>query len=161
MSQEGYVPYGWQFRGERVSVPSARRGRINCFGIVSRDCRFMYRTTQATIDSDFIIEQLDMLSLKIARHTVVVLDNAAVHRSARMAAMRDIWAGRKLFIFFLPPYSPHLNIIERLWKELKARWIQAADYASMQQLSYSLELVLMAIGKDLKINFQPASILSH
>ncbi|WP_201546755.1 transposase [Psychrobacter lutiphocae] len=26
---------------------------------------------------------------------------------------------RTRLIFYLPPYSPHLNIIERLWKEVK------------------------------------------
>ena len=30
--------------------------------------------------------------------------------------------------FYLPPYSPHLDIIERLWKEIKARWLNEKDY---------------------------------
>jgi hypothetical protein len=35
--REGYVPYGWQFRGERVSVPSDKNGgRLNCFAMISR-----------------------------------------------------------------------------------------------------------------------------
>ncbi|WP_232335608.1 transposase, partial [Mucilaginibacter arboris] len=67
--------------------------------------------------------------------------------------MQKMWAERGLFIFFLPPYSPHLNIIERLWKEIKARWLRPEDYLNEQQLFYSTNLLLAAIGKNLKINF--------
>jgi transposase len=56
-------------------------------------------------------------------------------------------------VFYLPPYSPHLNIIERLWKELKARWLRASDYQSAEQLFYAAELALSAVGKTLRINF--------
>jgi len=30
-----------------------------------------------------------------------------------------LWQNRGLYIFYLPSYSPHLNIIERLWKEMR------------------------------------------
>ena len=68
--------------------------------------------------------------------------------------MQEVWAKRQLFIFYLPPYSPHLNIIERLWKEIKARWIQIKDYDTDDQLFYTTKLIFNAIGKDLKINFK-------
>ncbi len=72
--------------------------------------------------------------------------------------MQKVWANRGLFIFYLPPYSPHLNIIERVWKELKARWLKAKDYDSEEQLFYSTKLILNAIGNDLFINFNRINI---
>ena len=90
---------------------------------MSRWSEFIYQTTQDIITSDFIVEQLDNLPFEISKPTVVVLDNAKVHRAKKVQEMRRYWADRNLFIFFLPPYSPHLNIIERLWKELKASWM--------------------------------------
>ena len=48
---------------------------------------------------------------------VVILDNLAVHKSARAAAMvkeRGAW------FLFLPPYSPDLNPIEMAFAKLKA-----------------------------------------
>ena len=63
-------------------------------------------------------------------------------------------AKRKLFIFYLRHYSPHLNMIERLWKEIKARWLQPKDCEDDQQLFYSAKLVLNAIGKDLSLNYK-------
>jgi transposase len=153
ISEEGYVPYGWQFKEENVCIRSAKGKRLNCFGIITRSNHFVYQTTTQTINSDFIIEQLDELSLTIKKHTVVVLDNARIHQSKTTAAMQIIWAKRGLFLFFLPPYCPHLNIIERLWKEIKGRWLQPKDYDDEQQLFYSTRLILDAIGKSLFLNY--------
>ncbi len=71
-----------------------------------------------------------------------------------MKLMQKVWAKRELFIFYLPPYSPHLNIIERLWKEMKARWIQVKDYENDDQLFYATKLILNAIGNELCVNFK-------
>lgn len=154
ISEEGYVPYGWQFKDENISIKSANGKRINCFGMITRDNVFEYATTYETINSNFIIEQIDIFSRQIKKHTVIVLDNAKVHHSKAIKLMRKVWEKRRLFIFYLPPYSPHLNIIERLWKEIKARWIQVTDYESHDQLFYATKLILNEIGKDLRINFK-------
>lgn len=154
ISEEGYVPYGWQFKDENISIKSANGKRINCFGMITRDNQFEFATTYETINSDFVIEKVDAFSKRIKRHTVIVLDNAKVHQSKKLKAMQTIWAKRQLFIFYLPPYSPHLNIIERLWKEMKARWIQVKDYENDDQLFYTTNLILNTIGKDLRINFK-------
>lgn len=154
ISEEGYVPYGWQFKDENISIKSAKGQRINCFGILTRDNEFEYTTTYETINSNFIIEKINQFSHQIKKHTVIVLDNAKVHQSKAMKAMQNVWAKRQLFIFYLPPYSPHLNIIERLWKEMKARWIQTKDYETDDQLCYATTLILNAIGKKLFINFK-------
>lgn len=154
ISEEGYIPYGWQFKDENISIKSAKGKSINCFGIITRDNEFKYVTTYETINSNFIIEQIDRFSYQLKKHTVIVLDNAKVHQSKAMKLMQKVWAERKLFIFYLPPYSPHLNIIERLWKEMKARWIQVKDYENDDQLFYATKLVLNAIGNELFINFK-------
>ena len=154
ISEEGYVPYGWQFRDENISIASARGAHVNCFGILTRTNEFVHAITSQTIDSDFVIEQLDTFSFSLTKHTVIVLDNAKVHQSKKMKARQEIWARRNLFIFFLPPYSPHLNIIERLWKEIKARWLTPKDYDNKEQLFYAANLVLNAIGHDLTIHFK-------
>lgn len=159
VSEEGYVPYGWQCKGEQAAIASAKGERINCFGLLSRDNEFVWKSTRETITADFVIEQLDALSWQVTKHTVVVLDNARVHHNHKMQAMQKIWAERKLFIFFLPPYSPHLNLIERLWKEMKARWLCPADYATADTLGLALYNIGNAVGKALHIHFHPFSII--
>lgn len=158
VSEEGYVPYGWQFKDENISIATAKGTALNCFGMLSRNNDFRYQTTTRSITADFIIEQLDYFSLQIKKHTVIVLDNARVHQNKKMKQLQQVWARRKLFLFFLPPYSPHLNIIERLWKELKTRWLRPKDYKNDQSLFYSVKLIFDAVGNDLFIHFKPFQI---
>jgi hypothetical protein len=49
---------------------------------------------------------------------VLVLDNVSYHRSA---AVRAWWAGQggRILPFWLPAYSPNLNLLERVWRFLK------------------------------------------
>ncbi|MFP5043127.1 IS630 family transposase [Parasediminibacterium sp. JCM 36343] len=155
VSEEGYVPYGWQFSDESVCIESAKGAHINCFGLLARDNRFFYQTTTENITSDFVIGLLDRVSFQIKKQTVVVLDNAKIHQSKKVKAMLPIWAKRGLFLFFLPPYSPHLNIIERFWKELKGRWLTPKDYHTKEQLFYSTKLIFEAVGKSLFIDYKP------
>lgn len=151
--EEGYVPYGWQFKGEDVFIEAAKGRSINCFALLSRDNKLVYRMTEQSIDADFIIQELDCLSMNIGKQTVVVLDNARVHTAQKVKECLDGWQKRGLYVFYLPPYSPHLNIAERLWKELKARWLRPQDYLTADSLFYQTKLIMQAIGENLFINF--------
>ncbi len=153
VSETGYVPYGWQFADEEVTVAANKGRSMNYFGLLSRSNEFVYQATEATITSSFVLEQLDAFSLKLIKPTVVVLDNARIHTAKKIKERLAYWQQRGLYLFYLPPYSPHLSIIERLWKELKGRWLRPSDYASAECLFYATKLVLAAVGKELRINF--------
>ena len=84
---------------------------------------------------------------------MVVLDNARVHTAAKVKEQLESWQQRGLFLFYLPVYSPHLNIAERLWKELKARWLKPQDYLTTDSLFYAVKMALAAVGQHLAINF--------
>ena len=150
----GYVPYGWQFKGEDYYVPSDQKFRLNCFGIIDRNSNYDGFTTTESINSDKIIEYLDHLSFNIKKKTVIVLDNAKIHRSRKVMCYRKLWEKRGLFIFFLPPYSPHLNLAETLWRILKGKWIKPQDYISKDILFYAANRALANVGKILHVNFK-------
>lgn len=150
---EGYVPYGWQFPGEDVFVPSQKSLRLNIFGMIDRNNRYDGFSTTENITADKVADFLDRLSFRIKKNTFVVLDNARVHRCKLMGELRPIWEKRGLFLFFLPPYSPHLNIAETLWRILKGKWLRPADYMSTDSLLYATDRTLAAVGSELYINF--------
>ncbi|MBL7993531.1 MAG: transposase [Candidatus Kapabacteria bacterium] len=60
-----------------------------------------------------------------------------------------------MFIFFLPPYSPHLNIAETLWRKLKKEWLNLEDYQDKETLFYAVNRCMAHVGKFLTINFSP------
>ena len=153
VSQQGYVPYGWQFKDENIIIEVTKGKSVNCFGLLSRENNFTYKITENNINSNFVIEFLDKLSLSISKKTVIVLDNASIHKSKKIKKIINIWQNRGLFIFYLPPYSPHLNIIERLWKEIKQGYLKPQDYLSADNLFYALNRICNTVGNQIKISF--------
>lgn len=151
---EGYVPYGWQFRDEDVYVPSQKAQRINIFGMIDRNNRYHGFTTTGSIDANKVVEYLDAFSLCIKRDTFIVLDNASVHRNKKVRELREPWEKRGLFLFYLPPYSPHLNLAETLWRIMKTKWIRPQDYASSDNLFYTVNRALAAVGDTLGIKLK-------
>jgi transposase len=150
---EGYVPYGWQFPGEEVYIPSQRTERLNIFGMIDRKNHYEGFTSTESITADKLVNFLDTFSLRVRKDTFVVLDNATVHRNHKMREMRPVWEKRGLFLFYLPPYSPHLNIAETLWRILKGKWIRPLDYVSTDTLFYTTNRALAEVGKGLFINY--------
>ncbi len=158
VSLDPCVPYGWQSAGEEVFMPAAKGAGLNCFALLTRASDLLFETTRQRITSQFIIEQLERLSFSIGKLTVVVLDNAGVHTSRQVQERRPFWQERGLFIFYLPPYSPHLNLAEMLWRKLKYEWLQPSDYATADGLFYRVRQALAAVGTSLKIRFSEFSL---
>jgi transposase len=63
------------------------------------------------------------------------------------------WQSRRLFVFYLPTYSPHLNPAETVGRKLKYEWLSPSDYESKGHLQYAVRQALSAFGKCLKIRF--------
>ena len=153
VSLEPCVPYAWQFRDEQAFMPSEKGKGVNCFALMTRDNRAVIETTMQTMTSQFLFEQIERFSTGLKRLTVVVLDNAAVHRARVIKERLAVWQQRGLFLFYLPRYSPHLNIVEVLWRKLKYEWLTAKDYETRETLCYGVKLALKAVGESLLINF--------
>ena len=139
-------------------MPAAKGAGLNCFALLTRANALVFETTRRRITSEFIIEQMERLSFSIRKMTVAVLDNARVHTSQQVQERRSFWQQRGLFIFYLPPYSPHLNLAERLWRKLKYEWLQPADYTTADGLFYRVRQALAAVGTSLKIRFSEFSL---
>lgn len=153
ISEEGYAPYGWQFEDEDAHIEATRGRSLNCFGLLSRQLVYHGENTESMINADFILRFMDDFSLKIKKTTLVVFDNAAVHKARKIRERFEIWQKRGLFIFFLPPYSPQLNIIERFWRELKEGWLKPEDYHTADDLFYAVSQIIAGVGTEFKINF--------
>lgn len=153
----GYVPYGWQFDDEDVFVPSKNKDRLNIFGIVSPNCDYEGFDTTDSITGERLAQWLDDFSKRIDIHTFVVLDNASIHRKGEVAKKIPEWRERGLYIFYLPTYSPHLNIAETVWRFLKGMWLKPHHYCSRSTLHEATREILGGIGSVYFINFSHAA----
>lgn len=160
VSTEGYCPYGWQGKEEQVSIaalPTSHQ-RLNCFGLISRTNHLWSATTTKAIDGEFIIEHLEAFSQTLTKPTFVVLDNAPIHKTEQILRYFTHWQQRGLYIFYQPPYSPHLNIAETLWRVLKGKWLEVKDYLSAQTLFAATQQCLSEVGTSRTIQFSPFNI---
>ncbi|CAD5934973.1 Transposase [Planktothrix agardhii] len=87
-----------------------------------------------TIDSETVIKFLDKFSEILTKPTVVVFDQASIHTSDCFLSKLSEWEQKNLKLFWLPTYSPKLNLIEILWKFIKYEWIEVDAYASWSSL---------------------------
>lgn len=147
------IPYGWQPIGETRTIRSAKDRVINVFGLLSRSGKLKTYSTSNSINSDFIIECIDEVVLTIKMPTVLVFDNAPWHTSGKVVKKQKEWEQKNLFIFFLPTYSPHLNLIEILWRKIKYEWLKPEHFESTQTLKNAIFNIIRKYDDEFSINF--------
>ncbi len=153
--QTPVVARAWQFAGEEIGIFPEKGNRLAVFGVLNPDCEGRFWTSEKTIKSEFIVDCLEQwIKNKPDKPRVLVLDNARIHRSKLMQAKLAEWEEKGFYIFFLPRYSPHLNIIEILWRTMKYEWLKAEDYISFEKLTEAIKEILSNLGTEYKIKFK-------
>ena len=148
------VVYAWQRKGERISIPVTRGKSQNVLGFMWHRCqRFESFVFEGAIDSNVVIGCFDQIARHIKKETVIVIDNAPIHRSEEFEEKLEEWAELGLHIYYLPTYCPSLNKIEMLWKKIKYEWLSWEAYTSYRNLCEELDKVLSQIGSNYYITF--------
>ncbi len=124
--------YGWSKIGERVyGQQDARSGvRTSLIGAYHKKKLIAPLLFEGCCNAALFELWLEEYLLPIIpKGSVLVLDNAAFHRKQSSVVLVEK-AGCSLL--FLPPYSPHLNPIEKLWANLK-RFRRNHEYSSSKE----------------------------
>ena len=66
---------------------------------------------EGSLESDKMLQWLQQLRPQLHENHVLILDNARPHHARKV---REYLADHPIRILFLPPYSPHMNPIEKL-----------------------------------------------
>ena len=157
-NMNAYVPYGWQPKGQHIEITPAKTKSLQVFGLMSLNNQFDGYSCQGSVNSEVIMAFLDDFHTRIKQPTVVVLDNAPVHHSAKFETKIEKWKEEDLYIFFLPKYSPHLNPIEILWRKMKYEWIAYEELESQEQLEQVVQDILNKFGTKYTINFKEQKV---
>lgn len=150
------LSYLWQPKGQTLGLPAqAHSKRLNVLGFW-HDCdgRFFHRTQIGRVGAtEFIAAVEEDFLPNLQRPAVLVLDNGSLHRAKAVRERRAQWRSRGLRLLFLPPYSPHLNRIETLWRFIKHRWLPPSAYCTFHSLKESVCSILKNIGSKYRITF--------
>jgi len=130
--------YGWIQKGVRKEVPAnSGRSRINLSGVLD------------VINHKVLIQEDKMLNAEATisffrkveaaypekKRVHIFCDNAGYYRNK---AVTEYLQASKIELHFLPPYSPNLNPIERLWKWMKERVIYNTYYREFEDFKLAV-----------------------
>ena len=147
------VPYAWQLRGETLEIPSVHSQRLNVLGFLNLNGSFESYVFESSIDSEILIKCFDDYCRRMKKPALIVLDNAPVQTSAAFEARIESWEEQGLYLLFLPPYCPELNLIEILWRKIKYEWLPVSAYQSFKDLSEALDEILRGVGSKYQLSF--------
>jgi hypothetical protein len=75
-------------------------------------------------------------------HAVVILDGAGWHRSQGLVVPGNIT------LLALPPYSPELNPVERIWHYLRSHWLANSVFPSLADIMDACETAWNRFAAD-------------
>lgn len=118
------------------------RKAIGYFGAVrSRDGCFVYRREATVFNAQTYQEFLLHLygaSRTPLRQVVVITDNAKYHHAKLHYCWRQEHA-QEFALDFLPPYSPELNPIERIWKLVRRNCLHNRYFSTLDEVIAPVE----------------------
>lgn len=153
------IPYCWQFPGETIEILPQKGKTLNTLGFMnSAGDRLRTFTKTGSIKADFVIQSVDAFANSLTKMAVLVLDNARIHHAKIFQEAIPKWEEKGLYICFLPAYSPHLNRIETLWRQIKYRWIKPEDYQNLETLKIALDKIWDSFGDQYRINFKTSNL---
>lgn len=147
------VPYAWQAPEQPLTLPSQASPRVNVLGFLNLRGAFQAYVTEDSVNAEFVIHCFEAYCAQLSKPCLIVLDNAPTHRSAAFEAKIKEWEAAGMYLLFLPPYCPELNLIEILWRKLKYEWLPLSAYESFQQLVETLEDTLKEVGSKYRVSF--------
>ena len=112
------ITYGWIRRGkdhDKTIATTASRTRMNLMGSINLADMTVTVNAYETIDSEAMADHFKHLRAKYPKAPKIhqILDRGSYNVSKKTKEAADLYG---IVLHFLPPYSPNLNPIERLWK---------------------------------------------
>lgn len=145
---------GWSLRGQtRDYCPLSHQQRVNVLGCLQKGGPLVWDTLAHTVAREDVIAFFDRLADQVVQKTVVVLDNAPIHRGEAMRNKQVEWEKKGLHLLYLPPYSPEFNAIEILWKQAKYFWRRFCALVG-DELQQEVDALMRGFGTDYTIAFQ-------
>lgn len=125
--------YGWIKKGVRKEIPAnSGRSRLNLSGAVDVISHKVIIQSDKTLNADSTISFFQKIEKAYPNKNKVHVfcDNAKYYKNQ---LVQEYLEKSKIVLHFLPPYSPNLNPIERLWKWMKERVIYNTYYPEFEE----------------------------
>jgi len=121
----------WAPRGSRpTAVKQTRYEWVYMFAAVEPKTGASVALQAPTVNTETMSVFLKMLSRKLRKNdqAVLIMDQAGWHKAKRLVVPANIT------VLYLPPYSPELNPIERLWSYLRSHFLSNRAYENYDHM---------------------------
>jgi len=117
------------------------RKRLNIQGAINLNTHDLISTVHETLDKQSTIEILKKIEERHRdeRKIYVMVDNAGYYRAQEV---KKYLRKSKIGLVFLPPYAPHLSLIEKVWRHLKKTVLYNQYYPTFKDFTEKIESFL-------------------
>lgn len=125
--------FGWIKTGVRKEIPAnTGRERINLSGMIDMIQHQVIIHEDKTLNAETTIQFVRKIeeAYPTKNKIHIFCDNAPYYRNKAVSKYLET---SRVKLHFLPPYSPNLNPIERLWKWMKERIIYNTYYEHFEE----------------------------
>jgi transposase len=135
-----FLGYLWCFCRVFIKSPSGRK-RFNVLGALNAlTLEIITVTNETYINAESVCQLLQKLSdLALGIPITVVWDNA---RYQKCAAVFELANQLGISLVYLPSYSPHLNLIERLWRFVRKECLYSKYYADFSAFKSAISTLI-------------------
>jgi transposase len=148
------LSYGWIKKGIRKEIAAnSGRSRLNLSGALDLISSKLHVQEDVTLNATSTIAFLKKIerAYPTKDKIYVICDNARYYRNKDVTAYLE---DSKVELHFLPPYSPNLNPIERVWKWMKERVMYNTYYADFMDFRNAVLGFLQCVS-----DLDPGSLL--
>ena len=142
----------WTPVGEQHGIEATRGKRLNVVAALLSNGTVFSAKLWCPFTAPLFAGFVALLNKQVTKPLTVILDNASVHTSRAIAPLMAVLRRQGVTLYFLPPYSPELNRIEKLWHLVKHRWM-APKHRDAQTLENEVGEVLDAVGTRYRMAF--------
>ena len=143
-----FLGFLWCSSKKFIKTPSGRQ-RFNVLGALNSQTKEVITVTNDTyINAETVCELLEKLREQNQDQPITLFLDNAPYQKCKLV----IEKAKELSIelLHLPPYSPNLNLIERLWKWLKKKCLYSKYYEKFSEFKQAISTALALTHTEYK-----------
>lgn len=126
--------YGWIKKGTNKEIPSnTGREHLNLNGAYNAETKQAIIHESAQINAQSTIALIEKIKQNQPKGKIMLISDNAKYYRARLLK-KYLQDNPRIQMQYLPPYSPNLNLIERLWKFYKKKILYHRYYSTISEM---------------------------
>lgn len=125
-----WAPVGQQ---PEIPAPGKNEKQVVYGGVNYKTGKLTYTLAATKCGTEFLVFLMTLVKQYVGKKIILVCDNGRFHTTKAVQAWLEEHR-QQITVYWLPPYSPSLNLIERLWGHLKRTVLANVLYDSLDDL---------------------------